>query len=72
MQEGCYFEIKHSWDGVFIEDHDIIKVSLKWHFQRIAGNPHKRVIQVEVRAPLFDDPEPEAFAGPCPGVCYLC
>lgn len=41
---------------------------MKWHFERISRNPHKRVINVEIHAPLFDDLEPEAPPGPCPGV----
>lgn len=64
MEEGSFYEIKNNWDGTLIEEHDPIKIIMKWHFQRVTGNPHKRVICVKICAPLFDDPEPDAPAGP--------
>jgi len=67
LDEGFNIEIKHSWDGKPI-DHDPIKISMKWFFQRQQGKPHKRVVKVHVISPLFDDPEPELPGGICPGL----
>lgn len=45
---------------------------MRWHFERINGQPHKRVIRVEIEAPLFDNEEPpEDVSGICPGVSFF-
>ncbi|KAI1733340.1 piezo non-specific cation channel, r-Ras-binding domain-containing protein [Ditylenchus destructor] len=67
LEKGHDFEIKHSWDGKPI-DHDPIKIKMRWHFERIPGKPHKRVVKVETRAPFFDDDPPNEYAGPTPGL----
>lgn len=69
MNEGTINAIKHTWDGKKIEDHEPVKISMRWHFQRMMGQPHKRVIKVKIEAPLLDDPEPpNEMAGICPGL----
>lgn len=71
LQQGINFKIAHKWNGELIAEHASIKFQMKWHFQRQMGRPHKRVIRVNVQAPLFDDPEPsENISGICPGVLY--
>ncbi|KAH7718746.1 Protein C33A12.3 a [Aphelenchoides avenae] len=41
---------------------------MRWHFERQHGKPHKRVVRVNLEAPLFDeDEEPNEFSGICPG-----
>uniref|UniRef100_A0A915EFL0 Piezo non-specific cation channel R-Ras-binding domain-containing protein n=1 Tax=Ditylenchus dipsaci TaxID=166011 RepID=A0A915EFL0_9BILA len=68
IQKGYEFEIKHSWDGKVVP-HEPFKISMRWHFERQPGKPHKRVIRVEIRGPLFDDPDPpNEYAGPTPGL----
>ena len=69
LEEGLFYEIQHSWDGKKIEDHEPTKISMRWHFQRMMGKPHKRVIRVKIQAPLLDDPDPpNEMAGICPGL----
>lgn len=62
--------INQTWDGKPV-DHDPIKIKMHWHFERMKGAPHKRVIVVEFTASLFDDPEPDFPPGPTPGVCFF-
>lgn len=58
LAKGAEFVIDKTWDNKPITEHDPIRISMKWHFEKIKGRPHKRVIRVNVEAPLLDDPEP--------------
>ena len=70
MKEGYTCTINQTWDGKPVS-HDGIKIKMHWHFEKIRGAPHKRVIVVEFSAPLHDDPEPEAPPGPTPKVSFF-
>ncbi|KAL3083770.1 hypothetical protein niasHT_036763 [Heterodera trifolii] len=66
LADGLRCEIKQTWDGKPLDGHGPIKIWMRWHFRRMFGQPHKRVIRVEIEAPLVDDPEPPSeFAGIC-------
>uniref|UniRef100_A0AC34RFI5 Uncharacterized protein n=1 Tax=Panagrolaimus sp. JU765 TaxID=591449 RepID=A0AC34RFI5_9BILA len=67
LKDGYSCMINQTWDGKPV-DHDPIKIKMHWHFERVKGAPHKRVIVVEFTAPLFDDPEPDFPPGPTPGL----
>lgn len=69
LKEGLSCEIKYTWDGKNLENHGPIQISMRWHFERIMGKPHKRIVRVNIQAPLFDDPDPpDEMAGICPGL----
>jgi hypothetical protein len=60
--------IEKTWDNK-PTGHDPIKVHMNWHFSRQTNQPHKRVIKVQVRAPIFDEPDPpNDFCGHCADV----
>uniref|UniRef100_A0A1I7UDF4 AUDH_Cupin domain-containing protein n=2 Tax=Caenorhabditis tropicalis TaxID=1561998 RepID=A0A1I7UDF4_9PELO len=54
---GLKYTIDHTWDGLPLA-HEAIKIDMKWHFERLVGRPHKRVVKISFDAPFFDDPEP--------------
>uniref|UniRef100_A0A914XS33 Uncharacterized protein n=1 Tax=Plectus sambesii TaxID=2011161 RepID=A0A914XS33_9BILA len=55
--KGYDFVIDHTWDGQPVA-HEPFTIHLQWHFERVPGKPHKRVIRCIIEGPLFDDPEP--------------
>ncbi|CAD6198151.1 unnamed protein product [Caenorhabditis auriculariae] len=59
---GIRYTIDKTWDGLPL-NHDPIQVDLKWHFERLSGRPHKRVVRITFDAPFFDDPEPNEPPG---------
>lgn len=75
------YTIDHTWDGLPLA-HEPVKVGesvkndyfhrfffqieLKWHFERLVGRPHKRVVKISFDAPFFDDPEPMDAPGITP------
>uniref|UniRef100_A0A7E4VQK6 UPF0462 protein C4orf33 homolog n=1 Tax=Panagrellus redivivus TaxID=6233 RepID=A0A7E4VQK6_PANRE len=67
LAEGYQCQIEQTWDNRPI-DHTPISIDMKWHFERVRGAPHKRVIKVSISAPLFDDPEPPFEPGPTDGL----
>ncbi len=62
---GLQFAIDQTWDGQPIE-HEPFTFHMQWHFQRIRGKPHKRVVKVFMEGPLVDDPPPP---DELPGIC---
>lgn len=65
MAQGIDFIIDKTWNNKPV-DHEPVRVHMEWKFEKQVGQPHKRVVKTQIRAPMFDDdPPPNDFPGYC-------